>query len=141
SASTGIGGIQRVQDLPWSGSAKAGDPVTDVDVAVGVYHTGDSSVPKYFVLAVYESKGEIFLEHYNINIDWNGVTFEVEPEFQWAVTWPPTFPVKQYQTNNPRQLSNSSGTAGYPHIDLVYDGLDLPAAGVGHRVIGYAVTW
>lgn len=138
SGSIGLGGVQKFQALPWSQSAQAGNPVNYVDVAIGVCTDLRFGVgfPLYFVLAVYESNGEIFLEHYDIVIDWTNSSYSFDV-YQVATTNPPAI---AYLTNNPVQLSNSSGTASRPHIDLIYDDT-YPTTGGRHEVIGYVITW
>ncbi|MBZ0099078.1 MAG: hypothetical protein K8F30_08340, partial [Taibaiella sp.] len=139
SGSIGLGGAQKFQALPYSLSTQAGDPVNDVDVAVGLCQDRYASAPQYFVMAVYESNNEIFLEWYYIYIDWGAGDFEVG--VHGLYTTPPSGPTTfNPHTSNPQRLSNSNGTARYPHIDLIYDDT-YPAAGGRHEAIGYVVSW
>jgi len=123
--------------LPCTTGSMAGSIINDVDVAVGVYnyiYTGPTAYdPHYFALAVYESGGEIFVEHFNIEIDW------AVPNYTVDIFTSTSFPFNL--TNNAMQVSSSGGTARYPHISLIYGDNSYPAAGAVHEVIGYVITW
>ncbi|MCB9046247.1 MAG: T9SS type A sorting domain-containing protein [Chitinophagales bacterium] len=144
---TSYTGAQDYQALPFFASSYAGNPVNDVDVAIGV-HTdvsnvsyGNPGTPKYFVLAVYESNGEIWMESYDLHLDVSAGTVAVDVPTFTAIPAGGGPPYTGYITDNPKQLSsNANGTAGYPHIDLIYNDV-YPYSGVGHEAIGYVVTW
>lgn len=124
-----------VEALPWSGSAIASQTVDHVDVAVGFYYDATSiynpPIPRYFVLAVYQSQGNIYLDQYNVDIDYTGT-----PSFTIDVTRQSGTPF----SNNGQKLNTGSGDARYPHISLIYED-GYPTAGQVHKVIGWVVTW
>lgn len=147
---------QRSWPLPWQWTNATGqygplygNQVNYIDVATGVftdnspYGTGGL---RYFVLAVYETGGEIYLDHYNVDIDYAGGAWALDVDKSgWATVCCPTPPPPPapflYHSNNGFQLSTTAaGTASYPNIDLIYSTHDV-SAGRGHEAIGYVITW
>jgi len=140
-----IGG-QIHQAIPWSQGSISTQTAHDVDVAIGMFYDNSphgTGGYRYFVLAVYESGGEIYLDHYNIDIDWTGPSFTVDVDKTVLIVCPqnqPCYTSTVYNTNNSSQISSSSGTASYPHIDLIYDDT-YPTAGGHHEAIAYVISW
>lgn len=130
-------GAQVNVPVPHPNGSNGGAVISNIDVAVGVYnyiYTGASAYdPHYFAIVTYEMGGEIFVEHYNIEIDWALSIYTVD------IFTSASSPFNL--TNNAMQASSSGNTASYPHVSLIYGQNSYPAAGALHEVIGYVVTW
>jgi hypothetical protein len=127
--------------LPLWGSLYVGHVANDPDIAVGTCYSTNSSDYEHFALAVYEDNGEIYLEHYEINISPTAIT--TQPPAPFICPFPPPTLCAIPAGNNRIWLtsaSGASGTASKPHIEIWHEYVNPTASGI-ILATKYAVVW
>lgn len=124
----------------WFGNgAMMSGPANDPDIAVGTCYNTVTSAYQHFALAVYENNGDIFLEHYAIDLTAGGGITTNPPEPFVCPPAPPHCAIPGNHT--PLLLStNSGGTAARPHIEIWHE-LGQPAVASNTVATKYAVVW